>query len=369
MSKGQLRATHSRDVDGVHLKGIDYIELWVGNAHQAEHFYRTAFGFTPIAYAGPETGDRERASFVVQQGAITLMLTAALHPDHPIAEHVKLHGDGIKDIAFAVDDVPQAFEEAVRRGAQPIAEPAAYENQHGRFMKATIAAYGDTVHSFIKRESGNDVFFPEYKAMPSTQLVRPIGITAIDHIAICVEPGTLNHWVAFYQQVFGFHVLHEEQVATEYSAMNTKAVQDPNGQFAFPIMEPAPGRRASQIETYLTSYRGPGVQHLAVQTDDIVSTVQTLQANGVAFRETPAAYYELLPARVGALPADVDVLRQLNILVDRDASGYLLQIFTKPLQGRPTLFCEIIQRAGAQGFGSGNIKALFESIERETIPA
>jgi len=353
--------------DVLALKGIDHIELYVGNARQAEHFYRTAFGFTPIAYAGLETGVHDRVSFIMQQGDIRLVLTSALRPDHPIAEHVRLHGDGVKDIAFTVDNTELVFEQAVSRGARPIAEPIALEDQSARIIRATIGVYGDTMHSFIQRDHANGAYLPGYQLIQTPPPATPVGFTAIDHVAVCVEVGTLDQWVEFYEQVLGFHQLHEEKVQTEYSAMNSKAVQNSTGQIKFPMMEPAPSKRKSQIEEYLAFYGGPGAQHFAVITDDIVKTVRALRANGIEFRRTPDTYYDMLEDRVSTISADPMVLRELNILVDRDQWGYLMQIFAKPLQDRPTLFCEVIQRKGARGFGSGNIKALFESIEREQL--
>lgn len=362
VTQHEINQRQSQDIPQLEA---DYIELYVGNAHHAAHFYRTAFGFRPIAYAGLETGLRDRVSFVVAQGNIRLMLTSAVSPDHPIAEHVKLHGDGVKDIAFRVADAEQAFATALRRGAREAAAPTAEEDRHGRVVRATIGVYGDTVHSFIQREGDDGFLFPHYQAIKNPPPANPIGLTEVDHIAVCVEPGALDRWTTFYRETLGFQQLHEESVETDYSAMNSRAAQDPSGKIKFVIMEPAPSKRKSQIEEYLSFYQGAGAQHIAVLTDDIVATVQALRENGVEFRPTPGAYYDTLEDRVGAISEDVAALREQNILVDRDKWGYLLQIFARPVQSRPTLFCEIIQRVGARGFGSGNIKALFESIERE----
>jgi 4-hydroxyphenylpyruvate dioxygenase len=348
------------------LKGYDYIEFYVGNAHQAAHFYRTAFGFTPVAYQGLETGARDRVSYVMEQRNIRLVLTSALYHTDPIAEHVLIHGDGVKDIAFTVTDAEHAFAETVRRGAQPIMEPTVFEDKGGQVVKATIAAYGDTVHSFIQRKDYQGNFFPDFIAIknPPTPPIKPC-LAAIDHVAISLEPGQLDQWVRFYQEVLGFHASHEEDIETQYSAMNSKVVQNNTGRVKFPMVEPAQGRRKSQIEEYLAYYRGPGVQHIALLSSDIVETVRALRSTGNEFLRTPDAYYEMLEERVGKVEENMEELREQHILVDRDEWGYLLQIFTKPLQSRPTVFMEAIQRKGARGFGSGNIKALFEALERE----
>ncbi len=358
----------SQEGDFLQLKGIDYVEFYVGNARQAAHFYRTAFGFKPVAYAGLETGVRDRASFVLEQRNIRLVLTGALDPDSSIAEHVRLHGDGVKDIAFTVDDAAQAFEETVRRGAKPVMEPTVIEGQKGHVIKATIAAYGDTVHSFIQRDQYHGTFFPKYHAIKNPAPHTPTGLAAIDHIVGNVELGKMDEWVDFYNQVLGFRQLQhfsDEDISTEYSALMSKVVQNGSGRIKFPINEPAEGKRKSQIDEYLQYYRGPGAQHLALLTDDIISTVRKLRENGVEFLRTPDTYYEMLGDRVGKIDESIDALRELGILVDRDDEGYLLQIFTKPVQDRPTVFYEIIQRKGARGFGAGNFKALFEAIERE----
>lgn len=355
-----------QQTDALHLKGFDYIEFYVGNAHQAAHFYRTAFGFKPVAYSGLETGARDRLSYVLEQRNIRLVLTSALDHTDPVAEHVRLHGDGVKDIAFTVKDAAQAFDETLKRGARPLLEPTLFEDNGGSVIKASVGVYGDTAHSFIQRGDYEGVFFPNHvplKDIPPPP-ISPC-LAAVDHIAISLEPGQLDEWVEFYQKVFGFAVSHHEDVETEYSAMNSKVMQDETGKIKFPMVEPAEGKRRSQIEEYLAFYRGPGVQHIALLSADIVKTVDALRAGGNQFLRTPETYYEMLGERVGRIEEELDALRARNILVDRDESGYLMQIFTKPLQGRPTVFMEAIQRKGARGFGSGNIKALFQALERE----
>nr|QEO74478.1 hypothetical protein [uncultured bacterium] len=351
---------------GDHLKGIDYVEFYTGNALQAMHYYRTAFGFTPVAYAGPETGMRDRVSYAARQGDICLVLTSALDPDSPIAEHVNRHGDGVRDIAFACDDVETVFSEVVKQGARPVLEPRLYEEDGLRVAKATVAAFGDTVHSFIHRDGGTVAVPPGYRAL-AARAAAPVGVGAIDHIAIGVEPGTVDEWADYYRNVLGFHQSLEEDVATDYSAMNSKVVQNRGGGVISVLVEPAPGKRKSPIDEYLTYYKGAGVHHVALAADDIVRTVRGLRDNGVEFTSTPGSYYDELERRIGNFDADVEALRDLHILVDRDEWGYLMQIFSKPVQSRPTFFFEIIQRVGARGFGSGNIKALFEAIEREQL--
>ena len=347
------------------IKNIDYVEFYVGNASQAAHFYRMAFGFTPIAFSSLETGARDRTSFVLQQNDVTLIFTSALSPDSPLAEHVRVHGDSVKDIAFNVDDVPYTFAETVRRGARPVMEPTFFDQKEGRFVKATVAAYGDTVHSFIHREGVDNRFFPGYESFKNPPPVMPIGLTAFDHIAACVEPNTLRNWFDFYIDVFDFHHSHQEDIVTENTAMNSGVVENSNGRVKFPLMEPATSKHSSQIEEYLEFHHGPGAQHIALLSDDIVQTIRALRTNGIDFLYTPDTYYETLEERVGTLDVDKQSLRDLGILVDQDKWGTMFQVFSKPLHGRPTAFMEIIQRKGARGFGGGNIKALFEAIERE----
>lgn len=353
--------------DFLPIQAIDYVEFYVGNARQAAHYYRTAFGFTVKAYAGLETGVRDRTSFYLQQGEIRLVLTGALSPDSPIAEHVRIHGDGVKDIALRVDDCESAFAEAVKRGARVIQEPASLLDHDGYIKKATIATYGDTVHSFVERKGYRGVFAPGYKEIAAPE-ATPTGVVAIDHMVGNVELNKMLDWVKFYEEVLGFtqfQTFDDKDISTDYSALMSKVMAGGNGKVKFPINEPAQGKKKSQIQEYLDFYHGPGVQHIALITGDILSTVEALQQNGVAFLNTPDSYYDALEERVGKIAEPMDELRRLKILVDRDEEGYLLQIFSKPVQDRPTLFFEIIQRKGARGFGKGNFKALFEAIERE----
>jgi 4-hydroxyphenylpyruvate dioxygenase len=365
MATTETEISQSQNRTKLQLQDFNYIELYVGNAHQAAHFYRTSFGFIPVAYAGFETGVRDRVSFIMEQGQIRLILTAASSPESEVAEHVRLHGDGVKDIAFVVDDAARTFEAAVKRGAIPVMSPSLYETIGGLLVKSTIAACGHTVHSFIERGGSQYTLPPQYRALPKTSPVLSTGLETIDHIAISVEHGTLKEWADFYKNVLDFHQSHNEDVFTEYSAMNSTVVQSANGRIKFPIMEPALGPRKSQIDEYLEFNRGPGAQHVAFLSGNIVETVRLLRRNSIEFLFSPDTYYQMLEGRVGKIDEDLDSLRELNILADRDQWGYLLQIFSKPLQSRPTFFVEIIQRIGARGFGSGNIRALFEAIERE----
>jgi 4-hydroxyphenylpyruvate dioxygenase len=348
------------------LKRVHHVEFWVGNAKQAAFYYRHAFGFSQTAYSGLETGRRDATSWVLEQGKATFLLTSPLHPDHPAGEHLRRHGDGIKDIAFEVDDVDAAFTTAVARGASPAVEPHTLEDQHGRVRHAAIHTYGDTIHSFLARENYTGPFLPGYRAdaLPG----RDAGILRIDHIVGNVELGQMNEWAGWYHRVLGFHryiSFDDKDISTEYSALMSIVMSDDSYSIKFPINEPAPGRKKSQIDEYLEAYNGPGVQHLALQTRDEIATVSALAQNGVEFLRVPDSYYERLPARVGDLDEPLDEIRQLGILVDRDQEGYLLQIFSKPVEDRPTLFFEIIQRKGSRGFGKGNFRALFEAIERE----
>lgn len=361
-------ATHAAE-SAFQFRGIDHVELYVSNARLASHFFRQAWGFRPVAYAGLETGLRDRESIAMQQGQVRLLLTAPLGPEGALAEQLNRHGDGVKDIALAVGDAAAAFEEAVRRGAQPVMEPAAVEDARGRLTKAVIGTFGDTVHSLIQRDDPDSGFLPHYAPVEGAPAPdppdAPRGILAIDHLAISVEPGRLDHWIDFYNRVLGFRQSHQEDVATEYTAMNSKVVKYDAGPICFPIMEPSPSQRRSQIEEYIRYYRGPGVQHIAFLCDDIVTMTRSLRARGIEFLHTPGTYYDALPERVGDFDEDLAALRELGILVDRDETGYLLQIFSRPLHSRPTMFIELIQRKGAQGFGGANIRALFQAIERE----
>ena len=353
----------------VQLKGIDFIELYVGNALQAAHFYRTVFGFTPIASLGLETQVRDHVSIAMQQGQAYLVLTAPLEASGPIAEHVRLHGDGVKDIAFRVANAAVAFQRAVQWGARPVMEPTVFQDEQGSVTKATVATYGDTTHSFIQHDHFEGVFFPTYRPVGAGQATGQaqgaVPTMGVDHLAISLEKGEVQKWGDFYRQCFGFQQIHEENIQTEYSAMNSIALQDQTGQINLVLIEPKEGKRQSQIEEFLKFYGASGVQHIALHTENIVQTVQTLVDRGLRFVPAPASYYDLLPERVGEISESLSALQAANVLVDRDAWGYLLQIFSKPLQDRPTLFIEIIQRKNARGFGSGNIQALFKALELE----
>jgi 4-hydroxyphenylpyruvate dioxygenase len=348
------------------LKSLHHVELWVGNAKQAAYYYRHAFGFEQVAYAGLETGRRDAASYVLQQGKARLVLTSPLDPDHAINAHLTRHGDGVRDIAFRVDDADAAFAAAVARGATPVSAPEDRSDAFGTVRHAAIAAYGDTLHSFVSYRDYSGPFLPGYA--PSGAPGRHAGLLRIDHMVGNVELGRMQHWAEWYAQVLGFSrfiSFDDKDISTEYSALMSVVMADESFAIKFPINEPAPGRRKSQIEEYLDYYRGAGVQHIALLTTDILSTITTLRNNGVEFLSVPPSYYDALIDRVGAIEEDIDLIRELGILVDRDEEGYLLQLFTKPVEDRPTLFFEIIQRRGSRGFGKGNFRALFESIERE----
>ncbi len=355
--------------DFLPLLGTDYVEFYVGNAKQAAHYYKTAFGFQSLAYAGLETGIRDRASYVLKQDKIRLVLTTALNSESPIGEHVKKHGDGVKVIALWVDDATKAFEETTKRGATPFMQPTVEEDEHGRVVRAGIYTYGETVHMFVERKEYKGIFLPGYQEWRSDYNPSPVGLKFIDHMVGNVGWGEMNQWVKWYEDVMGFVnflTFDDKQIHTEYSALMSKVMANGNGRIKFPINEPAEGKKKSQIEEYLDFYEGPGCQHIAVATDNIIETVTQLRARGVEFLSAPPqAYYDEIPQRVGAIKEDLEVLQKLGILIDCDEDGYLLQIFTKPVEDRPTLFYEIIQRMGAKGFGAGNFKALFESIERE----
>ena len=350
------------------INGTDFVELYVGNAKQSVICYEAAFGFRRIAYCGPETGVRDRASYVLEQGKIRLILTTALQPDHPIADHVLRHGDGVHDIALWVDDAREAFSKAVVRGAQPAQEPIVLRDEHGEAVTAGIHTYGETIHSLVERRNYRGTFLPGYHPTTSTFQPRSAGLDYIDHCVGNVELGRMNHWVGFYRDVLGFSQImsfDDKDISTEYSALMSKVMANGNGRIKFPINEPAQGRKKSQIDEYLDYYHSPGVQHMALATNDIIATVSRLHRAGVEFLHVPANYYDTMMERVGKIDEAVEPLRKLGILVDRDDEGYLLQIFTRPVQDRPTLFFEIIQRKGAKSFGKGNFKALFEAIERE----
>ena len=354
--------------DFLPLLGTDYLEFYVGNAKQAAYYYKAAFGFQTVAYAGPETGVRDRASYVVQQGKIRLVLTTAMHSDHEISEHVKQHGDGVKILALWVDDAFGSYEKTMSRGARSYQEPRVLTDEHGEVRTAGIYTYGETVHLFVERKNYHGAFLPGYVAQTSSFNPPPAGLRYVDHCVGNVGWNRMNETVKWYEDVMGFtNILSfdDKQITTEYSALMSKVMSTGSGFVKFPINEPAEGKKKSQIEEYLTFYEGEGVQHIAVATDDIISTVRELKGRGVEFLNTPDSYYDNLRAHVGDIDEDVEALRALRIMADRDEEGYLLQIFTKPVEDRPTVFFEIIQRKGAKSFGAGNFKALFESLERE----
>jgi 4-hydroxyphenylpyruvate dioxygenase len=354
--------------DFLPLLGTDYIEFYVGNAKQAAYFYRSAFGFELIAYAGPETGIRGRASYAVKQDKIVLVFTTSFDPNSEISAHINLHGDGVKVLALWVDDARKSYEETTKRGAVGVYEPQVHQDEFGEIVTASIKTYGDTIHTFVERKNYKGVFMPGFKATPKDTISKPIGLKFVDHCVGNVGWGEMDTWVKFYEDVMGFKILltfDDKDISTEYSALMSKVVSNGNGYIKFPINEPAEGKKKSQIEEYIDFYKSAGVQHIAVATDDILKTVAEMRNRGVDFLVVPESYYEDLIDRVGAIDEDIAALKNLNILVDRDPEGYLLQIFTKPVEDRPTVFYEIIQRKGATSFGKGNFKALFESIERE----
>lgn len=350
------------------INGTDYIELYVGNAKQAAYYYQTAFGFQPLAYAGLETGLRDRESYVVQQGKIRLVLTSPLKSNTEIGKHIEKHGDAVKVIAFWVDDAAEAFHQTVGRGAKIYFEPLTEQDELGSVKRAGIHTYGETVHVFVERNHYSGPFLPGFKAWNPEYKPQTIGLQYIDHIVGNVELGKMNEWVNFYANTMGFTQIvsfDDNDISTEYTALMSKVMSNGNGRIKFPINEPAEGLKKSQVEEYLDFYEGPGVQHLALATNDILHTVAELRKRGIEFLRVPDTYYEKLKSRVGQIDEDIEQLKALNILVDRDEEGYLLQIFTKPVEPRPTMFFEIIQRKGATSFGKGNFKALFEAIERE----
>jgi 4-hydroxyphenylpyruvate dioxygenase len=356
-------------VDFLPLKGTDHVEFYVGNARQAAHYYRSAFGMSLTGYRGPETGVRDCASYVLEQGQIRFVLTTALRPDHPVARHVLMHGDGVHDIALEVDDAASAYRETTRRGARGVREPFTSQDEFGEVRMASIAAYGDTIHTFVERRNYRGAFLPGFIAVPGPdQVARPTGLVSIDHMVGNVGWNQMNVWVKFYEDVMGFRLYQtfdDKDISTEYSALMSKVIANGAGRVKFPINEPAEGRKKSQVEEYLEFYGGPGVQHIAMGTSDIIRTVSLLREQGVEFLQIPGAYYRDLTGRVGKIDEPLDKLEELGILVDRDDEGYMLQIFTRPVEDRPTLFYEVIQRKGSRSFGKGNFKALFEALERE----
>ncbi|PAU95899.1 4-hydroxyphenylpyruvate dioxygenase [Aliifodinibius salipaludis] len=355
--------------DHLGLQDVDFIEHYVGNAKQASHFYQTVFGFELKAYSGLETGNRDRASYLLQQGNIRFLVTSSLNSNSPIADHIAKHGDGIRDIAMHVEDVDRAYKETVKRGAHGVEKPHDLEDEQGSIRKAAIATYGDTIHTLIDRTNYDGIFMPGFESAESPiEKIEPVGIQYVDHCVGNVEEGRMNDWVDFYRDVMGFtQYIHfdDEDISTEYSALMSKVMAGGRGMIKFPINEPAEGKKKSQIEEFLDFYEGPGVQHIALLTGDIIKTVKELKGRGLEFLHVPTSYYEKLESRVGKIDEPIDQLEELGILVDRDDEGYLLQIFSIPVVDRPTFFFEIIQRKGARGFGKGNFKALFEAIERE----
>jgi len=355
--------------DFMPLLGWDYVEFWVGNAKQAAYFYEHGMGFTRTAYAGPETGVRDRASYVLEQGQVRFVVTTALREDHEITKHHARHGDGVREIALTVPDATQAYREAVERGARGVTEPTRVEDEFGSLEVSAIATYGDTIHTFVNRSDYSGPFKPGYTSVPSNGRRNPgVGLTNVDHIVGNVELGRMDEWVEFYERVFGMtNILHfgDDQIQTEYSALMSKVMADGDRKIKFPINEPAEGKRKSQIDEYLDFYGGPGAQHIAVASGNIVETVEQMKERGILFLDTPDAYYDDVEDRVGEIDESYSDLQRHKILADRDDDGYLLQIFTKTAQDRPTVFFEVIERHGATSFGDGNFKALFEAIERE----
>lgn len=354
--------------DFLPLHGTDYVEFYVGNAKQAAHFYKTAFGFQSLAYAGPETGVRDRASYVIRQNKLTFVLTTPLRTDNAIADHIYKHGDGVKVLALMVDDATDAWQQTTSRGGKSYMEPTTHSDEHGQLVMSGIHTYGDTVHLFIERKNYKGVFMPGYQEWKSNYNPAGTGLLYVDHCVGNVGWNQMNPWVKFYEDVMGFRNIlsfDDNDISTEYSALMSKVMSNGNGYVKFPINEPAEGKKKSQVEEYLDFYNGEGVQHVAIATANIIETVTDLQNRGVEFLKVPASYYTDVLDRVGHIDEDLKPLQELGILIDRDDEGYLLQIFSKPLEDRPTLFFEIIQRKGAKSFGKGNFKALFEALERE----
>lgn len=363
-----VNTNNETNVDFLPLQGTDYVEFYVGNAKQAAHFYKTAFGFQSLAYAGPETGVKDRASYAVRQEKLTFVFTTPLRANNEIADHIYKHGDGVKMLALRVDDATKSWEETTKRGAKSYMEPNHMKDEHGEVVMSGIYTYGETVHLFIERKNYSGAFMPGYKAWNSHYNPAPTGLLYVDHCVGNVGWNQMDKWVTFYQDVMGFRNIlsfDDKDISTEYSALMSKVMSNGNGFVKFPINEPAEGKKKSQVEEYLEFYDGEGCQHVALATADIVQTVTDLRDRGVEFLKVPTSYYDELEERVGKIDEDIEPLKELGVLVDRDNEGYLLQIFTKPVEDRPTLFFEIIQRKGAKSFGKGNFKALFEAIERE----
>lgn len=362
------RETQSAVVEEIAIDGFDHVEFYVGNALQACYYYMHGFGFDLVGFRGLETGNRDKVSYVLKQGSVNLVLTGSLSANHDVAEHVHKHGDGVKTIGLRVRDAKKAYETAIKRGAKSYAKPEESEDEFGKMITASVHTYGDTIHTFVERQNyGKENFAPGFKPITDKK-ESPVGLAAIDHVVGNVEVERMEHWVDFYKQVFGFYVYQyfdADDISTKYSALVSKVMANKTGTVKLPINEPAIGIRKSQIQEYLDYYLAPGVQHIAIATRDIIATVAQLHQRGIEFLTVPRSYYDALPERVGEIDEDIEELAKLGILVDRESEGYLLQIFTKPVEDRPTLFFEIIQRKGAHGFGKGNFKALFESIERE----
>ena len=362
------RTVSENQVDFLPLTGTDHIEFYVGNAKQAAHFYKTAFGFQDLAYSGPETGDRDKVSYVLMQNKIRFVFTTPLQPSHPIAEHINTHGDGVKALALTVSNASDAYHQTTKRGAKSWMEPRTIEDANGKVVMSGIRIYGDTVHLFVERSGYHGPFLPGFRKLETNYHPTEVGLKYVDHCVGNVGWNEMNPWVKFYEDVMGFRnilTFDDKQISTEYSALMSKVMSNGNGFVKFPINEPAQGKKKSQVEEYLDFYGGPGVQHIALATDNIVETVSALSSRGVEFLKVPGTYYDELLNRIGPIDEDLSSLKNLGILVDRDDEGYLLQIFTRPVEDRPTLFFEIIQRKGARSFGAGNFKALFEALERE----
>ncbi len=367
MAKGKVELeTQAAAVEELPIDGFDYIELYVGNALQASYYYHRGFGFDVVGYRGLETGDRESCSYALRQNNVHIVLTGGMSPDSPICRHVLEHGDGVKTIGLRTRNARQCYQTALARGATGVEEPAEHEDEFGRFVFASVQTYGETVHAFVERENYRGAFAPGYK--PVETVASGTGLTYVDHVVGNVEVDRMEHWVEFYKRIFGFYVYQyfdARDISTQYSALVSKVMANRSGTVKLPINEPYAGLRRSQIQEYLDYYLAPGVQHIAIGTRDIIRTVSELKQRGIQFLTVPRAYYDELPQRVGKIDEDIEELARLGILVDRESEGYLLQIFTRPVEDRPTLFFEVIQRKGARGFGKGNFKALFESIERE----
>jgi 4-hydroxyphenylpyruvate dioxygenase len=363
-----LETLTEKQVDFLPLQGTDYVEFYVGNAKQASHFYKTAFGFQSLAYAGPETGMKDKVSYVIRQNKLTFVLTTPLRTDNPIADHIYKHGDGVKFLSLKVEDATDAWEQTTKRGGKSYMEPTTLKDDDGQVVISGIHTYGDTVHLFIERKNYNGIFMPGFRKWESSYNPSSTGLQYVDHCVGNVGWNQMNPWVKFYEDVMGFRNIlsfDDKDISTEYSALMSKVMSNGNGYVKFPINEPAEGKKKSQVEEYLDFYNGEGVQHVAIATKNIIETVMDLKSRGIEFLNIPGSYYDTVLDRVGTIDEDLQPLRDLGILIDRDDEGYLLQIFTKPLEDRPTLFFEIIQRKGAKSFGKGNFKALFESLERE----